>query len=78
MNSTKQADMITLIILARFCLPKSAGYKLPKDTTVLINILALHFSPTEWEEPDKFKPGKHKMKSLGMFHITSATLLHIQ
>ncbi|XP_022082689.1 steroid 17-alpha-hydroxylase/17,20 lyase-like isoform X2 [Acanthaster planci] len=32
------------------------GYKLPKDTTVMINHMALHFSPAEWEEPDKFKP----------------------
>ncbi|XP_022082868.1 steroid 17-alpha-hydroxylase/17,20 lyase-like isoform X4 [Acanthaster planci] len=31
-------------------------YKLPKDTTVIINHLALHFSATEWEEPKKFKP----------------------
>ncbi|XP_022083521.1 steroid 17-alpha-hydroxylase/17,20 lyase-like [Acanthaster planci] len=32
------------------------GYKLPKKTTVMINHMALHFSPAEWEEPDKFKP----------------------
>ncbi|XP_022083647.1 cytochrome P450 2U1-like [Acanthaster planci] len=32
------------------------GYRLPKDTVVMVNHLALHYSPTEWEDPENFKP----------------------
>ncbi|XP_038061785.1 cytochrome P450 2U1-like [Patiria miniata] len=33
-----------------------AGYNIPKDTTVMINHLAIHNDPTQWSEPEKFKP----------------------
>ena len=38
----------------------SGGYKIPKGTSVMINHLALHYNPTDWAEPNKFKPGKHQ------------------
>ncbi|XP_022111323.1 steroid 17-alpha-hydroxylase/17,20 lyase-like isoform X2 [Acanthaster planci] len=33
-----------------------AGYDIPKGTTVMIDILALHNDTKEWNEPEKFKP----------------------
>ncbi|XP_038061784.1 cytochrome P450 2U1-like isoform X2 [Patiria miniata] len=33
-----------------------AGYDIPKGTMVMINHLALHNDPTQWSEPEKFKP----------------------
>lgn len=33
-----------------------AGYHLPKGTTVLINLTALHRDPAEWATPDTFNP----------------------
>nr|WMZ41160.1 cytochrome P450 family 81 subfamily K polypeptide 1 [Ipomoea batatas] len=32
------------------------GYDIPKNTTLMINVCALHQDPKEWEEPEKFKP----------------------
>ncbi|XP_008586307.1 PREDICTED: cytochrome P450 2J2 [Galeopterus variegatus] len=33
-----------------------AGYHLPKGTTILTNLTALHRDPTEWATPDTFNP----------------------
>jgi len=32
------------------------GYQIPKDTTVMINHLALHNDPSVWAKPDQFRP----------------------
>ncbi|XP_033631960.1 cytochrome P450 1A1-like [Asterias rubens] len=44
-------------------LPKSVtkdttlfGYKLPKDTMVMLNMWAAHYDPKYWDEPTKFNP----------------------
>ncbi|XP_063958165.1 cytochrome P450 2U1-like isoform X1 [Lytechinus pictus] len=33
-----------------------AGYSIPKDTHVFINLYSVHVDPTLWKEPDKFMP----------------------
>ncbi|XP_061167194.1 steroid 17-alpha-hydroxylase/17,20 lyase-like [Saccostrea echinata] len=49
--------------VAAFGLPHSTlcdtqvgGYDIPKDTTVMINIYAIHLSPRYWKTPEKFDP----------------------
>ncbi|XP_022081406.1 cytochrome P450 2D9-like [Acanthaster planci] len=32
------------------------GFKIPKDTTVIPNIYAVHFDPELWDDPEDFKP----------------------
>ncbi|XP_022081405.1 cytochrome P450 2D9-like [Acanthaster planci] len=32
------------------------GYKIPKDTTVIPNIYAVHFDPKLWGDPENFRP----------------------
>ncbi|EDO30875.1 predicted protein [Nematostella vectensis] len=34
------------------------GYTIPKGTTVLFNLWAIHHDPREWPEPDKFDPDR--------------------
>ena len=31
-------------------------YTLPKDTTVMVNIYAIHHDPTHWKQPEEYKP----------------------
>ena len=33
-------------------------YKIPKDTWVVVNHWAIHYSDKHWDEPFKFKPGE--------------------
>jgi steroid 17alpha-monooxygenase/17alpha-hydroxyprogesterone aldolase len=33
-----------------------AGYRIPKDTAVLVNLWRIHADPNEWEESESFKP----------------------
>ena len=30
------------------------GYRIPKDTTMMIDFVALHFDPSCWENPQEF------------------------
>ncbi len=32
------------------------GYEIPKGTTVMPNLYAVHHDPRHWEEPEKFNP----------------------
>ena len=36
-----------------------AGYRVPKDTVVLPNLMAVHMDPSCWEDPTKFNPHRH-------------------
>ena len=38
----------------------AGGYHIPKGTTVMINTYSMHYDPQEWDQPDKFLPGKHE------------------
>ena len=36
-----------------------AGYRVPKDTVVLVNLMNVHLDPNCWENPDSFNPRRH-------------------
>ena len=36
-----------------------AGYRVPKDTVVVANLMAVHLDPSCWENPTKFNPRRH-------------------
>ena len=42
------------------------GYRVPKDTIVIINLEAMHSDPLVWESPDVFYPHRH-LDSEGQF-----------
>jgi len=35
------------------------GYSLPKDTTVVANLIYIHFDPAIWGDPENFRPERH-------------------
>ena len=36
-----------------------AGYRVPKDTVVLVNLMNVHLDPSCWENPNSFNPHRH-------------------
>ena len=36
-----------------------AGYRVPKDTVVLVNLMNVHLDPNCWENPNSFNPCRH-------------------
>ena len=36
-----------------------AGYRVTKDTVVVLNLMAVHMDPSCWEDPTKFNPHRH-------------------
>ena len=36
-----------------------AGYRVPKDTVVVPNLMAVHLDPSCWENPNSFNPRRH-------------------
>jgi len=36
-----------------------AGYRVPKDTVVLVNLMNVHLDPNCWENPNSFNPRRH-------------------
>ena len=34
----------------------SAGYYVPKDTMIMVNLWALHHDPTQWQDVNDFRP----------------------
>jgi len=36
-----------------------AGYRIPKDTVVLVNLMNVHLDPNCWENPNSFNPRRH-------------------
>ena len=36
-----------------------AGYRVPKDTVVVVNLMAVHMDPSCWENPAVFNPRRH-------------------
>ena len=36
-----------------------AGYRVPKDTVVMTNLMAVHLDPSLWENPNSFDPRRH-------------------
>ena len=36
-----------------------AGYRVPKDAAVLVNLMNVHLDPSCWENPDSFNPRRH-------------------
>ena len=36
-----------------------AGYRVPKHTVVVPNLMAVHMDPSCWEDPTKFNPHRH-------------------
>ncbi|KAE8647507.1 hypothetical protein Csa_002795 [Cucumis sativus] len=45
-----------------------SGYKIPRDTIVLVNAWAIHRDPNQWEEPMLFKPERHQKSSESIDH----------
>ena len=52
--------------VAEATLPHSArkdttlcGYRIPKDTAIMVDLVALHLNPSCWENPDQFNPYRH-------------------
>jgi cytochrome P450 len=50
------------------------GYRVPKDTVVLLNLQAMHKDPKNWENPDVFDPHRH-LDSDGQLAKQSPNLL---
>ncbi|KAJ7369749.1 hypothetical protein OS493_036641 [Desmophyllum pertusum] len=36
-----------------------AGYRVPKDTVVVVNLMQVHLDPNCWENPSAFNPHRH-------------------
>ena len=47
-----------------------SGYKIPRDTIVLVNAWAIHRDPNQWEEPTLFKPERHQKSESIDHHIS--------
>ena len=41
-----------------FLVLTTGEYRIPKDTWVMVNQWAIHYSDKHWDEPSKFKPGE--------------------
>lgn len=50
------------------------GYRVPKDTVVLLDLVQMHKDPNNWENPDVFDPHRH-LDSDGQFAKQSVNLL---
>jgi len=50
------------------------GYEIPKGTTIMIPIEAIHFSPTKWKNPLEFDPERF-MKNGNVVDIVVADLI---
>ena len=35
------------------------GYRIPKDTVIMIDLVALHLDPSCWNNPEEFNPYRH-------------------
>ena len=35
------------------------GYRIPKDTVVVVDLVSLHLDPSCWDNPEEFNPRRH-------------------
>lgn len=51
------------------------GYNIPKDTTLILNIWAIHHDPKYWENPSEFVPERFLDKNRNVVNPTSMSYL---
>ena len=58
---TLRLGNVAAIVLPHYTLKDTtlAGYRVPKDTVVVANLMAVHLDPSCWENPNSFNPHRH-------------------